>query len=92
VHLVTRTRSPSPAGAITAFTAALRHASAEADVISLSVSLGEHFFTSAEAASLHQARLGSRHRLGQPERAGPRAATRAIAGQPGSRGVFEEVR
>jgi len=35
--------------------AAVRHASAEADVISISVSLGEHFFTRGQAASLHRA-------------------------------------
>ena len=43
------------ASAITAFITALRQASSEADVISLSVSLGEHFFTKAEATSFHQA-------------------------------------
>jgi subtilase family serine protease len=45
----------TPARAIAAFAAAVRHASAEADVISISVSLGEHFFTRGEAASLHRA-------------------------------------
>jgi subtilase family serine protease len=53
--LVNEDALATPASAITAFTAALRQASGEADVISLSVSLGEHFFTSAEAASLHRA-------------------------------------
>ena len=53
--LVNEDALATPASAIAAFTAALRRASSEADVISLSVSLGEHFFTSAEAASLHQA-------------------------------------
>jgi subtilase family serine protease len=53
--LVNEDALATPASAISAFTAALRRASGEADVISLSVSLGEHFFTSAEAASLHQA-------------------------------------
>jgi subtilase family serine protease len=33
----------------------LRQASSEADVVSLSVSLGEHFFTEAEATAFHQA-------------------------------------
>jgi subtilase family serine protease len=45
----------TPARAITAFIAALRQASSEADVVSLSVSLGEHFFTKAEATAFHQA-------------------------------------
>ena len=53
--LVNEDALATPAGAIAAFAAALRHASTEADVISISVSLGEHFFTRGEAASLHQA-------------------------------------
>jgi subtilase family serine protease len=53
--LVNEDALATPASAIAAFTAALRRASTEADVISISVSLGEHFFTPAEAASLHQA-------------------------------------
>jgi len=53
--LVNQDALATPATAITAFTAALRRASTEADVISISVSLGEHFFTKAEAASFHQA-------------------------------------
>lgn len=53
--LVNKGALATPARAIAAFTAALRRASAEADVVSISVSLGEHFFTRGEAASLHQA-------------------------------------
>lgn len=53
--LVNQDALATPARAIAAFTAALRRASAEADVISISVSLGEHFFTRDQAASLHRA-------------------------------------
>ena len=52
--LVSEAALATPAKAITAFTAALHRAIGEADVISISVSLGEHFFTKAEAASFHR--------------------------------------
>jgi subtilase family serine protease len=53
--LVNQDALASPATAITAFTAALKLAASEADVISISVSLGEHYVTKTEAAAFHQA-------------------------------------
>jgi subtilase family serine protease len=61
--LINQNALATPATAITAFTAALHRAIGEADVVSISVSLGEHFFTKAEAASFHQvlAQAQARH-------------------------------